>query len=168
MRTLKPFDPTSYAAFKAAHGHIFANVYDWAGQERTYTTGRGAATFARAEFIRSEMDKRFAAIAGDAALRVHDRDGFARAAALHIGEINAVHPFLEGNGRMQRVLLQQLAPGAGFVFKITGIDQAAWYAAAEASFQRQDYAPLTTIIAAHLSDPPANPRPRTAPKTGPS
>lgn len=62
LRTLKPLDPTNYTAFNAAHLHLFGDIFDWAGQERTYTTGRGAASFARAEFITGEMERRFAAI----------------------------------------------------------------------------------------------------------
>jgi fido (protein-threonine AMPylation protein) len=152
LRSLRPFDPTSYAAFKAVHLHLFGSVYAWAGQERTYTTSRGAASFARAEFIAGEMEKRFTAIRTDAALTLHDRDSFAARAAEHIGEINAIHPFLEGNGRMQRVLLQALAGRAGFAIALDTIDQPAWYAAAAASFEQQDYAPLTALIRDNLSD----------------
>lgn len=32
----------------------------------------------------------------------------------HLGEVNAIHPFREGNGRTQRVFFEQLAKDAGF------------------------------------------------------
>jgi cell filamentation protein len=152
LRTLKPINPTNYTAFKAAHLHVFGDIFDWAGQERTYTTGRGAASFARAEFITGEMEKRFAAIKADAGLLRPDPDTFAARAAEHIAEVNAIHPFLEGNGRMQRVLLQAIAHRAGFAIDISTIDQAAWYAAAAASFEQQDYAPLTRLIRDNLTN----------------
>lgn len=31
-----------------------------------------------------------------------------------MGEINAIHPFREGNGRAQRIFISQLAKEAGF------------------------------------------------------
>jgi len=39
---------------------------------------------------------------------------FIKRAAFFLGEINAAHPFREGNGRTQREFIRQLANGAGF------------------------------------------------------
>jgi cell filamentation protein, protein adenylyltransferase len=33
----------------------------------------------------------------------------------YLGEINAIHPFREGNGRAQRAFFEQLADEAGFI-----------------------------------------------------
>jgi fido (protein-threonine AMPylation protein) len=35
----------------------------------------------------------------------------------YLGEVNAIHPFREGNGRTQRVFFDQLAGDAGFSIK---------------------------------------------------
>jgi cell filamentation protein len=42
--------------------------------------------------------------------------------AYYFGEINALHPFREGNGRTQRAFLGQLALGAGFVVRWARLD----------------------------------------------
>lgn len=42
------------------------------------------------------------------------RDEFAERITHYYAEINAVHPFREGNGRAQRAFLRQLAPDAGY------------------------------------------------------
>lgn len=144
--TLAAFDPTDYGVFLEVHRHLFGTVYAWAGAERTYTTGRGEAPFCKAEYIKPEMEKRFALMGNDADLRSSDPPTFAARAAEHISELNAIHPFLEGNGRMQRVLLTALAERAGLIAAIEGVSQADWYGAAEASFIEQDYAPLARII----------------------
>jgi fido (protein-threonine AMPylation protein) len=144
--TLSAFDPTSADDFKHAHKHLFGTIYAWAGEVRTYTTGRGAAPFCKAEFIEAEMKKRFALIRDDAALLSNDPPTFAACAAEHISELNAIHPFLEGNGRMQRLLLSALAERVGLTATVEGVSQADWYAASEASFANQDYGPLATII----------------------
>ena len=44
---------------KAIHRHHLQDVYDWAGEFRTYTTGRGAAPFAPPEQIRPWLDQQF-------------------------------------------------------------------------------------------------------------
>jgi cell filamentation protein len=43
-----------------------------------------------------------------------DKEEFARGAAWFLSEINAVHPFREGNGRIQLVFLTMLARNAGY------------------------------------------------------
>jgi cell filamentation protein len=42
-----------------------------------------------------------------------DADAFACRAAYYLGELNAIHPFREGNGRTQREFIRQLAAEAG-------------------------------------------------------
>lgn len=41
------------------------------------------------------------------------RDAFVRRLACYLGEVNALHPFREGNGRAQRAFFGQLARDAG-------------------------------------------------------
>ena len=53
-------DPRTYPGFMTIHHHLFQDVFGWAGQERTYTTGRGPAPFATPENIRPWMEKQFA------------------------------------------------------------------------------------------------------------
>ena len=40
----------------------------------------------------------------------------------YLGEINAIHPFREGNGRSQRALFEQLASDAGFILDWQHLD----------------------------------------------
>ncbi|AZS19429.1 hypothetical protein CSW63_01405 (plasmid) [Caulobacter sp. FWC26] len=105
-------EPT-YAAFKAIHFHLFQDLYAWAGQERTYTTGRGPTPFAPPEQIAPWMEKQFAAFRE---LKGLSAEGFAVASANFITEINAAHPFIEGNGRTQRIWLGGVAERAGLNF----------------------------------------------------
>lgn len=100
----------SYAGLKAMHRHMFQDIYQWAGEERTYTTGRNEAVpFAPPEHITSWMGKQFAQLAKDNYLRGLDAVAFAEKASAFVNEINAAHPFIEGNGRVQRLFLQRLA-----------------------------------------------------------
>ena len=57
----------------------------------------------------------FRALHGESCLRGLRRDVFGERLTYYLGEVNAVHPFREGNGRAQRAFFWQLADDAGFV-----------------------------------------------------
>jgi cell filamentation protein len=138
--------PITVQGYCEIHRYILQDVYDWAGEYRTVTTGRGAP-FCKAEFIAPEMDKRFAAINAEDNLRGLKADQFAVRAAEHTCELNAIHPFLDGNGRTQRAFLELLAEQAGHEIDLARIDRQTWNEAAKESYYRQDYRPMRNIIA---------------------
>jgi fido (protein-threonine AMPylation protein) len=57
-------------------------------------------------------------------LRDLDREAFAARLAYYLGEVNAVHPFREGNGRTQRAFFEQLAREAGYTLAWQHLDAA--------------------------------------------
>jgi cell filamentation protein len=57
----------------------------------------------------------------------------------------ALHPFREGNGRVQRIFISQLAENAGHNLDYSALDQAALYPVMQASFHG-DEVPLTDLI----------------------
>ncbi len=125
----------SYAGYKAIHRHLFSPLYEWAGQERTYTTGRNPGVpFATPENIAGWMEKQFKLLKEKNYLRELNEDQFASAAAAIINEINAAHPFIEGNGRVQRLFLQILAEQAGFDLSLDGADKDEWNEASKQGF----------------------------------
>jgi fido (protein-threonine AMPylation protein) len=138
-------DPT-YAGFKVIHFHLFQDLYAWAGQERTYTTGRGPTPFAPPEQIAPWMEKQFEAFRAADELKGLSAETFAVRAAEFITEINAAHPFIEGNGRTQRIWLGGVAERAGFEFKIRPQDQTAWYEASRIGFEAARTEPMAELI----------------------
>ena len=96
------------------------------------------------------MKKRFAAINAENNLCGLDANGFAARAAEHISELNAIHPFLDGNGRALRAFLEILAERAGHAIDLARIDPQAWNAASIAGFHKQDYRPMRAVIAGAL------------------
>jgi cell filamentation protein len=143
--------PITVDSYREIHRYILQDVYDWAGEYRTVTTGRGAP-FCKAEFIESEMDKRFTAIQADDNLCGLVPEEFAARAAEHSCELNAIHPFLDGNGRTQRAFLEMVAEQAGHRIALARIDPEAWNDAAKVSYYTQDYRPMRDIIAGALVD----------------
>ena len=65
--------------------------------------------------------------------------------ALYLSEINAIHPFREGNGRVQRLFISQLAEHAGYSLDYSSLDQAVLYPVMQASFLGNEQ-PLSDLI----------------------
>lgn len=133
------------AHYKAFHRHLFQDVYEWAGEFRTVNMSKGKSTFCFAQFIDREMRRIFAELSGQELLRGLGRAGFAFGAAHFLVELNAVHPFREGNGRTQLLFLRELAIAAGHPLDFSRLDPAAMLEASIAGF-RGDEEPMRNLM----------------------
>jgi cell filamentation protein len=95
------------------HKRIFDDIYEWAGQTRTVAIDKGAM-FCLPQYIDSSAVVIFRQLRDEDCLRGLRRDAFVSRLAYYLGEVNALHPFREGNGRAQRAFFGQLARDAGF------------------------------------------------------
>lgn len=136
----------TYDGFRAIHRHLFRDLYSWAGMERRYTTGRGAIPFAVPEHIGPWMQQQFNKLAAEHYLVALSLDAFAEAAAVYVNEINAAHPFIDGNGRAQRFWLRMLADNAGFDLTLRAKDAKRWNEASRLGFARSDHAPMAELL----------------------
>jgi cell filamentation protein len=105
----------------AIHRRIFADIYDWAGQLRTVAIAKGS-WFCLPQYIESSAAEIFRALRGESLLRGLPRDVFTERLAYYLGEIKALQPFREGNGRAQRAFFEQLASDAGFILDWQHLD----------------------------------------------
>ena len=147
--TRPKFKDFSLAEFQSVHRHLLGGVYEWAGEVRDYTTGRGAAPFARPEMIQGYFDSEVRkGLHKENYLRGMPPDQFAARSAHYVGEVNAVHPFIDGNGRVTRLLLQDLAEQAGYRLDMAALERekGKWYEAAKLSFERADTSKLAPLI----------------------
>lgn len=141
-----PEGDLNYAHYRAIHHHFFQDVYVWAGEARQIRTGKGGNWFCYPEYIDAEMSRIFRNLQAENYLAdIGNLQDFASRAAHYIAEINAVHPFREGNGRCQLTLLDILLQGAGFQMNEDRIDEAEFMKAMIASFMG-DEVPLRTAI----------------------
>ena len=144
--------PYSYAGFRAMHSHMFQDIYDWAGEERKYTTARGPAPFAAPEHISKWMRDQFATLTTHKRFQMRrNRDAFAKEAARLVTEINAAHPFIDGNGRTQRQWLRALARDMSYRIDIRSADKDRWNEASRIGFVDKDYDPMQVILADRLT-----------------
>jgi cell filamentation protein len=102
-----------YDFYRSLHHHLFQDVYDWAGEPRKIRIGKGGNWFCFPENIEAEMQRLFDALAEKDELQNLDNAEFAKQSAHFIAELNAIHPFREGNGRTQLSFLELLAARAG-------------------------------------------------------
>ena len=112
---------------KAIHQHLFQDVFEWAGHTRdekvTLSDGSVATEpllrkidgklFMVAPMIPNALDALADKLFAAAYLKGLARDEFADRAAGVMMDLNAVHPFRDGNGRTERVFMRFLAEQAG-------------------------------------------------------
>ncbi|HEF3475353.1 TPA: Fic family protein [Campylobacter coli] len=114
-----------YQHLKDIHKALFEDVYTWAGQDRMQMGlkekfAKYAPNGAIINFVPGkELDKYSKIIFDELAKNNYlknskDLNHFAKNLAKFMGEINALHPFREGNGRTQRIFLNELAKNAGY------------------------------------------------------
>lgn len=149
QRTLDaPQFPLTPDGFKATHKHLFGDVFPWAGQVRTVglTHSRHQDPFAFPHLIEGSLAKQFRELSASGYLAGLDAGTFAEKAAHHIGELNAIHSFREGNGRTMRLHLKQLADSAGHELDLSRLPGQAWNDASGVSFRTGDAGPLAAVI----------------------
>jgi len=109
------------AHLKHFHRVLFSDLYDWAGQVRTVSIGKGAL-FCLPQHIEATADEMFRRLARDRHLRGLSRPQFVDALTELFADANALHPFREGNGRTLRAFLTQLAREAGHPIRWVAMD----------------------------------------------
>lgn len=120
---------------KAVHKYLFQDIYVWAGEIRTINISKDNSLFANPAYIESEMKIIHQRLEKDNFLRNLSKSNFVGKFADLFGDINALHPFREGNGRTIREYMRQLAKTAGYIFDITKArnDIQKWNCASERS-----------------------------------
>ncbi|TIS88473.1 Fic family protein [Mesorhizobium sp.] len=106
---------------KAVHGHIFQDVYEWAGHTRNESPivdgermepigglSKGGTSFLPGSRIDMGLDEALKPIRDPEVLRASTQEQFAERAGQVIADLNYVHPFREGNGRAQEAFIAEL------------------------------------------------------------
>lgn len=118
----------------AIHKHLFQDVYEWAGKPRTVFIQKGDSMFGHPAFIESAWAAEHKKLQALSFLRGMEKDKFTTELARHYGEVNAIHPYREGNGRSTRQYLYQLAKEASYELDYSKVSKARWNEAAKLSF----------------------------------
>lgn len=130
-----PHGRLSVTHYRAIHRHLFQDVYAWAGRFRTVRIEKDGSMFCYPEHIGEQMRFLFASLREASFLRGLPSRVFVEQAAHSLAELNAIHPFREGNGRCQLVFLLVLTEYAGYSLDLSRLDPQAFLAAMVNSFQ---------------------------------
>ena len=137
------------AHLQRIHLALFQDIYGWAGKIRTVDISRGNSRFANVRFIESAANETFKKLARENWLKGLDADPLSKRLAHYLSEINALHPFREGNGRIQRIFISQLSQAAGYQLDYSDLEQEQIYQAMELAFNG-DESILANLILEHL------------------
>ncbi|MFT3741800.1 MAG: Fic family protein [Gammaproteobacteria bacterium] len=105
------------------HQYLFQDVYFFAGEIRAVDVSKASTKFAAVQDIRRLSNWLFNQLQNEKCLKKLDADKFSERAALYLNAINAIHPFREGNGRTQRLFIEDLSKKAGHPLNLRGIDK---------------------------------------------
>ncbi|MBZ7987959.1 Fic/DOC family protein [Campylobacter canadensis] len=144
-----------YTHLKTIHKHIFQDVFSWAGKDRFELNllgpmFKGDSMFCNGQFIPNEANRMFSNLKKQNYFKnCKNIDELAKNLAEFMGDLNALHPFREGNGRTQRIFINQLAQNAGYKLDLRLIDKDKMI---DASIKAMDcdYKKLQTLIKVNL------------------
>ena len=121
FRTAEIFSSFHVEAFdfeclKEIHRRLFSDLYEFAGQVRVVDMKQGdnAVPFCYVQFIASEQKRIFDSLRQEVEFVGAEREVFVKKLAWLASELNALHPFRDGNGRAIRCFLVLLAANAGY------------------------------------------------------
>lgn len=111
----------SFKHLCSIHKQLFQDIYSWAGKTRTVDISKGTI-FCLVQFIEIQFDNLYRNLKKENFLAdITDKKEMSIRLAYYLGELNMIHPFREGNGRTQRIYIEQLCQNNGrFEIDFTG------------------------------------------------
>lgn len=107
---------------KNIHKYLFMDVYRWAGNVRNCNIAK-TDLFCLSNYIDSYANEIFTNLSKDNYLIEYDFNTKIVKLVKLFSDINALHPFREGNGRTQREFIEQLSYINGIKLDLTTISQ---------------------------------------------
>lgn len=126
-----------FAHLKAIHKYIFQDIYSWAGKVRTVEIGKGnlfCTTTCINDYAQSVFNKYFP----QCFEAWESFDDFVKVFADNYGDLKALHPFREGNGRAQREFARIVCLKCGYEFSLACTTHREMLEASKLSFDKAD------------------------------
>ena len=136
---------------KAIHRYIFQDLYDWAGEERTVEIGKGNL-FCTTAYIQEYARAVFSKYHSQCYSAKDDFEEFVKVFAENYGDLNALHPFREGNGRSQREFARLICRDCGYDFDLSCTTHKDMLEASKLSFNQGDSSLFIEIFSKALRD----------------
>ncbi len=130
---------------KKIHRYIFQDVYEWAGEVRTVEIGKGNL-FCTTACIQEYAESVFAKYYSQCLAAKDDRNKYIKVFAENYGDLNALHPFREGNGRAQREFARLVCMACGYTFNLSHTTHKEMLHASILSFDKGDSSEFIKIF----------------------
>lgn len=117
-----------YEHLKAIHKELFKDIYAWAGMDR-YSIGyrdvfrKGDTEFTHGKRLPEVADKLFDALKDENYFKDLNKEDMIKSLASFLNGVNVLHPFREGNGRTQRLFIEELAKNAGYTLNLSNVSK---------------------------------------------
>lgn len=130
---------------KKIHKYIFQDIYQWAGEIRTVEIGKGNL-FCTTPCIQNYGESVFNKYYAQCEQHKNDRENFIKVLAENYADLNALHPFREGNGRTQREFARLICLSCDYVFDLSSTTHEKMLKASQLSFDKADCSLLCDIF----------------------
>jgi len=104
------------------HKFIFKDIYPFAGELRNEDISKGNFRFAHFRFIVPQTNQLLDELKKENYLQGLSTDPFVERLTYYFTELNVIHPFREGNGRVLREFIRRLALKAGYTINWADVD----------------------------------------------
>ena len=108
--------------YKSIHKFLFEDLYSWAGELRKINISKKGTNFANADEIEYLCTECFQRLKENNYYRNTDFDSFVENIVDLYCTLNILHPFIEGNGRTERIFISQLIRFNGYDIDFSDID----------------------------------------------
>lgn len=107
-------DKLDFNYLKKIHDYIFQDIYEFSGEIRRVDIEKGNSKFCMYLYIEEEAAKIFKKLEKEEYFVKYDYNEYCEKIADFMGDIIALHPFREGNGRASRELFKALCLKGGY------------------------------------------------------
>lgn len=117
-----PFKNVDFNFYKSLHKYVFSDIYEWAGKIRDVDMSKKSTKFCVLDKIEEQGENIFKFLRETDFLRKYADYEFINEFTDLYCRLNYLHPFREGNGRIQRLFLAMLVRYNGKKIDFSEID----------------------------------------------
>lgn len=117
-----PFENVNFDFYKNLHYYVFSDIYEWAGKVRNADISKKGTRFCPPEKIETSGRAIFEYLLKKSCFTDLADEEFVKEFTELYCRLNYLHPFREGNGRIQRLFLSMLLKNMGKSIDFSKID----------------------------------------------
>ena len=137
-----------FSYVKRLHKWLFEDIYEWAGEIRRIDISKGNI-FCQHDLIEVNAEALMNELKNEDYLASKTKEEMIERLAYYLGDLNSIHPFREGNGRVQRLFIIELASRAGYELDFSKVTPKEMIKASDKAFNH-NYSALEAIISRTL------------------